>query len=140
MSRTTIKRAVGATIGAIALLGMAACGGDQGSPEDLGKAMAEAINNEDVDAMKELTCKAKQSEVSEAEMAEVKKMLEQAGVKDPQLSAEFVKAEEKGDEATITLKLKVDNLPEEIKQQGMPESQEQGIKAIQEDGDWVVCE
>lgn len=142
MSGTTvgIKRSVGATICTLALLGMAACGGDQGSPEDLGKAVAEAINNEDVDAMKELTCEEKRSEVSETAMEEAKKTLEQAGIKDPQVSAEFVKAEEKGDEASVTLKIKVDNLPEEMKQAGAPESQEQTFKAVQKDGDWVVCE
>ena len=53
-----LARAATAGIAAFALLGAAACGGGSGqdSPEDLGKAMAAAINDLDVDKMNELSC------------------------------------------------------------------------------------
>jgi hypothetical protein len=134
----TVQRALAATVGAAAILLTAACGGGgEGSPEDLGNAAAEAISNKDVEAVKNLTCEAQKDEVKEEEFDFAKDMPE--SFKDVKPVAEFSGVENATDEsATIKMKIKLENLPAEAQGLGM-DAMDIPIKAIKEDGNWVMC-
>lgn len=130
-------RALAASAGAVAILFTAACGGGENSPEDLGKAVAEAVTAKDTEGMRELVCEAKKGEVQDYDFA--KNMPE--GFEDVQPTAEFIGVENQTDDrATIKLKVKFENLPPEGQKMGLGDGIEFPVPAIKEDGNWVLCE
>lgn len=123
MSKPTAVRLAGAALTAVALLGVAACGGGQGSVDELADSMAQAFNDKDTDALVDLAC--------EADRAKAEKM-KLEDVMGPALKQDFtvdvVKAEENGDSGTVTLKLTVGG-----------KSQNEDFDVRKEDGDWTIC-
>lgn len=124
MSELTAVRLAGATLSAVALLGVAACGGGQGSVDELAETMAQAFNDKDTDALADLAC--------EADRAKAEKMKLES-VLGPALQQDFtvdvVKAEENGDRGVVTLKLTVGD-----------KSQNEDFDVRKEDGDWTICD
>lgn len=119
------------------MLGVAACGGDQSSPEDLGEAVADAANAEDLDALVELVCGKDKAGVEDD--FDFTKAREELKAPDLEFDVEFLTMQRKGDTATLTFKTSFENLPKQMKDMGMPTSTEMTQKAIQEDGNWVIC-
>lgn len=134
---TSRNRACAAILGTMALLGVAACGGDQSSPEDLGEAVADAANAEDLDALVELVCGKDKAGVEDD--FDFTKAREELKAPDLEFDVEFLTMQRKGDTATLTFKTSFENLPKQMKDMGMPTSTEMTQKAIQEDGNWVIC-
>lgn len=132
-------RALAAGAGALAILFTSACGGSgEGSPEDLGKAVAKAITDKDVETAKSLTCEAQKDRV-EQEFDYTKNL--PANMKDVKPVAEFSNVENATDDsATLKIKIKLENMPPEAAQLGLGEGIDIPLKAIKEDGNWVVCE
>lgn len=134
-----VARALVGGASALALMFTAACGGDGAdSPEDLGKETAKVLTEQDVEAAKKLTCEAKKDSV--ADKFDMAKDLPPE-YKDVKPVAEFVGVENATDDsATIKLKLKLENLPPEAAQLGLDKGIDIPVKAIKEDGNWVICE
>lgn len=134
---TSGNRTFAVVLGTMALLGAAACGGDQSSPDDLGEAVADSANAEDLDALVELVCAKDKAGVEED--FDFKKAREELRAPDLEFAVEFVKSDTKGDTATLTFKTSFENLPKQMKDMGMPTSTEMSQKAVQENGNWVIC-
>lgn len=132
--RTT---AIRAALCAGTLLGMAACGADHGTPEELGRAVAEAANAEDADTIKVLTCaKDRAAFAEDFDFAKVRKDL---GADDLGIKVTFVKAEKNDNAATLVFKTTFENLPKAMRDMDMPSTTENKQRAVKEDDRWVLC-
>ncbi|WP_034269861.1 hypothetical protein [Haloechinothrix halophila] len=135
---SVVSRVIGAMAGVAAIASVAACGGSgHDSPEDLGNAIATAANDQDLAGIKELTCEKNKDSITEE--FDVETAREKLNAPDLEFSAEFVSAETDGDKSTLTFKLALENMPQELKDAGAPDSFEPTEDAIKEDGNWVMC-
>lgn len=121
---TAVRRIVGVGLGAVALLGVAACGGGQGSVDELAQTMADAFADKDTDALVDLAC---EKDRPKAEKMKLEGVLGSAF--DQDFDVEVVKAEENGDTGTVTLKLTVGE-----------KSETEDFDVRKEDGDWTICD
>lgn len=134
---TSGNRALAAVLGTMALLGVAACGGDQSTPEGLGDAVADAANAEDLDALVELVCANDKAGVEDD--FDFKKARDELKAPDLEFDVEFLTMQRKGNMATLTFKTSFENMPKQMRDMGMPSSTEMTQKAVQEEGNWVIC-
>ncbi|MGH3434675.1 MAG: hypothetical protein ACRDQB_17755 [Thermocrispum sp.] len=120
---TAARRIVGVGLSTVALLGLAACGGGQGSARELGETMAEAFADRDADALADLACEADREE---AEKMKLEAVLGSALEQD--FTVDLVKATENGDTGVVTLKLTVG---------GRSETEDFDIR--KENDAWTIC-
>lgn len=119
-----MRRAFGVGLSVIALFGVTACGGGQGSAEELGQTMAEAFTDQDTDTLVDLAC---EKDKAKAERMDLKQVFGSALEKDFEVS--FVKAVENGESGLVTLKLTVEG-----------KSENEDFPVLNEDGDWTICD
>lgn len=113
---------IGGVILLIVLLGGGS--GPGSTAEDTGKAMASAISSKDIDALKSLSCEA-DKKAMEAGQNQAIEALESA----PDISAEFVSAQENGNKGTATIKMTIGGMGE----RDIP------FPLVKEDDKWLAC-
>lgn len=117
---------------------VSSCGASEHStPDELGEAVADAINDQDFDAIKELTCDKDQDEIAgKINFDETRANLD---AEDLEISVEFVKAEADRDKASLTFTTTLDNLPERLADLGMPATSKDRQSAKRVNAHWILC-
>ncbi|MQA63952.1 MAG: hypothetical protein GEU86_21370 [Actinophytocola sp.] len=125
-------------VAAAIAVAVSACGAPElTTPDELGEAVAEAINDQDFDAIKELTCDKDRDEI--AEEINFDKTRADLDAEDLEISVEFLKAEADGDKASLTFTTTLDNLPERLADLGMPTTSNDQQSAKRTDAQWSLC-
>lgn len=119
-------------------LTLASCGSpDRTTVDGLGEAVADAANDQDFDALKDLTCeKDRDQTVEEMNFDNTRTNV---NADDLDITVEFLEADAHGKTATLTFRTAIENLPQRLADLGMSDTSEHQMSAAKEGEYWVLC-